>query len=120
MEIALVYFALLVVAFFLLVVRPQRRRLAAHRAFLSTLRLGDEVITSGGVYGTIRALRDEAVELEIAPATVIRVARAAIAQPVPRPPSSRSTNPSSTTPTPSLLPPDPCAATSSSSPSRSS
>jgi preprotein translocase subunit YajC len=86
MEIALVYFALLVIAFFVLVVRPQRRRLAAHRAFLSTLRLGDEVITSGGVYGTIRALRDEAVELEIAPDTVIRVARAAIAQPAPVPP----------------------------------
>ena len=38
-------------------------------------------MTSGGVFGTIRGLDDDAVELEIAPGTVIRVARPAIAQP---------------------------------------
>jgi preprotein translocase subunit YajC len=83
MEIALIYFAVLALAFFLLIVRPQRRRAAAHRQFVSTLSVGDEVLTSGGLFGTIRGLRDESVELEIAPGTVIRVARPAIAQPVP-------------------------------------
>jgi preprotein translocase subunit YajC len=82
MEIALVYFAVLVAAFFLLIVRPQRRRAAAHRQFVASLSVGDEVITSGGIIGTIRALRDDVVELEISPSTVIRIARAAIAQPV--------------------------------------
>jgi preprotein translocase subunit YajC len=81
MEIALIYFAVLALAFFLLVVRPQRRRAAAHRQFVMTLSVGDEVMTSGGVFGTIRGLHDDAVELEIAPGTVIRVARPAIAQP---------------------------------------
>jgi preprotein translocase subunit YajC len=81
MEVALVYFALLALAFFFLIVRPQRRRVSAHRAFVSALRLGDEVVTTGGIYGTIRALRGDAVELEIAPGIVIRVARAAVAQP---------------------------------------
>ncbi len=81
MEIALIYFAVLALAFFLLIVRPQRRRAAAHRQFVTMLSVGDEVMTSGGVFGTIRGLDDVAVELEIAPGTVIRVARPAIAQP---------------------------------------
>jgi preprotein translocase subunit YajC len=81
MEIALIYFAVLALAFFLLIVRPQRRRAQAHRQFVADLALGDEVVTSGGMYGTITALRDDDVELQIAPGTVIRVARMAIAQP---------------------------------------
>jgi preprotein translocase subunit YajC len=81
MEIALIYFAVLALAFFLLIVRPQRRRAQVHRQFVAGLSLGDEVMTSGGVYGTITALRDDDVDLQIAPGTVIRVARMAIAQP---------------------------------------
>jgi preprotein translocase subunit YajC len=82
MEIALIYFAVLALAFFLLIVRPQRRRAQAHRQFVATLSVGDEVMTTGGVLGKVRSLDDEVVELEIAPGTVIRVARMAIAQPV--------------------------------------
>jgi preprotein translocase subunit YajC len=80
MEVAIVYFALLALAFFFLIVRPQRRRVSTHRAFVSGLALGDDVVTTGGIFGTIRALRGDAVELEIAPGIVVTVARAAIAQ----------------------------------------
>ena len=80
MEIALVYFALLALAFFFLIVRPQRRRVSTHRAFVSALKVGDDVVSTGGIYGTVRALRGEAVELEIAPGILITIARAAIAQ----------------------------------------
>ena len=82
MEIALIYFAVLAVAFFLLIVRPQRRRAQAHRQFVAALEVGDEVMTTGGILGTIRSLDDELVELEVAPGTVIRVARMAVTQPV--------------------------------------
>jgi preprotein translocase subunit YajC len=81
MEIALIYFAVLALAFFLLMVRPQRRRAAAHRDFVASLSVGDEVITSGGIFGTIRGLTDDTAELEIASGTVLRIARIAIAQP---------------------------------------
>jgi preprotein translocase subunit YajC len=81
MEIALIYFAILALAFFFLMVRPQRRRAAAHRQFVAALSVGDEVITSGGIFGTIRGLDDDSVDLEIAPGTVLRIARIAIAQP---------------------------------------
>jgi preprotein translocase subunit YajC len=80
MEVAIVYFALLALAFFFLIVRPQRRRVTAHRTFVASLELGDDVVTTGGIYGTVRALRGDAVELEIAPGIVITVARAAVAQ----------------------------------------
>lgn len=80
MEIALVYFALLALAFFFLIVRPQRRRVASHQAFVSALAVGDDVVTTGGIYGTVRALRGDAVELEVAPGITITIARAAIAQ----------------------------------------
>ena len=80
MEIALIYFAVLAVAFFLLIVRPQRRRAQAHRMFVTALEVGDEVMTTGGILGTIRSLDDDLVDLEIAPGTVIHIARGAIGQ----------------------------------------
>jgi len=81
MEFAIGWVVLLAVGFFFLIVRPQRRQVAAHRALIASLGVGDEVITAGGVYGTIRALRDDVLELEVADGVVIRVARAAIARP---------------------------------------
>ncbi|HSO97295.1 MAG TPA: preprotein translocase subunit YajC [Acidimicrobiia bacterium] len=78
--IIVVYLLILVAAFFVLVVRPQRRQMATHRALVSTLTPGDEIVTSGGILGTIRDLDDETVSLEVAPAVVIRVARGAIAR----------------------------------------
>jgi preprotein translocase subunit YajC len=75
-----VYFAVIALAFFLLIVLPQRRRTTAHRALLASLQVGDEVITIGGILGTIRELTDEKIELEVAQGVVITVARNAIAQ----------------------------------------
>jgi preprotein translocase subunit YajC len=80
MEVALVYFAIIALAFFVLIVRPQRRRLAAHRAFITKLVVGDDVVTTGGIFGTVRGLDDDRVDLEISSGVVIAVARAAVAQ----------------------------------------
>jgi preprotein translocase subunit YajC len=82
MTIVFVYLLILVAAFFFLVVRPQRRQMAAHRALVASLSVGDEVITTGGIIGTIRSLGDEIVELEIAPSMIVRVARAAVTRQV--------------------------------------
>jgi preprotein translocase subunit YajC len=80
MPVALLYFLFIGVAFYVFLVRPQRRQVAAHRALVATLEVGDEVITSGGVFGTIRGIEDAAVDLEVASGVVLRVARGAIAQ----------------------------------------
>jgi preprotein translocase subunit YajC len=79
-EVAIVYFVILAAAFFFLIVRPQRRRVTLHRAFIATLDVGDEVITNGGIFGTIVGLDPDRVDLQIASGVVITVAKQALAQ----------------------------------------
>jgi preprotein translocase subunit YajC len=76
---ALIIVVVLFALFWLLMVRPQRRRQAEQEDLFATLRVGDEIVTAGGVYGTIQALRDDVLEVEIAPGTTVRVARRAVA-----------------------------------------
>jgi preprotein translocase subunit YajC len=83
MTVAIIYFVVLIALFFVLIVVPQRRRSAAQRAFVQSLQVGDEVFTNGGILGTITAVDDQMVDLEVAPGVVLRVARIAIAQPGP-------------------------------------
>jgi preprotein translocase subunit YajC len=79
-SVAIVYFVILAVAFFFLIVRPQRRRAMAHRNFVATLSVGDEVITSGGIFGTIVAIDEDRVEVQVSPGVVLTVAKQALAQ----------------------------------------
>lgn len=76
------FFLIIIVAFLLLwliVVRPQRKRQTKQQQMLSDLRVGDEVLTAGGIYGTVSRLDEDQVTVEIAPKTQVRVARRAIA-----------------------------------------
>ena len=67
-------------AFYLLLWRPQQRRIAMVRALQSDLRQGDEILTTSGIHARVVRLGDDDADLEIAPGTVIRVARGAIGQ----------------------------------------
>ena len=62
-----------------LFIRPRRRMMARQGELLRALSAGDQIVTVGGVYGTIVALDGDEVRLEIAPDVVIRVARRAVA-----------------------------------------
>jgi preprotein translocase subunit YajC len=76
------FFFIIIIAFLLLwliVVRPQRKRQNQQRALINELRVGDEVLTAGGIYGTVSRIDDDEVTVEIAPKTEVRVARRAIA-----------------------------------------
>jgi preprotein translocase subunit YajC len=76
------FFLIIIVAFFVLwlvVVRPQRKRQNQAQQMLSDLRVGDEVLTAGGIYGTVLQIDEDQVTVEIAPKTEVRVARRAIA-----------------------------------------
>jgi preprotein translocase subunit YajC len=70
----------MIAAFYLLLWRPQQRRMAMVRALQSQLRQGDEVLTTSGIYARVVRLGDDDAELEVAPGTVIHVARGAIGQ----------------------------------------
>jgi preprotein translocase subunit YajC len=68
-----------VLLLYLIVVRPQKRRQTQQQQMISELRVGDEVLTAGGIYGTVSQLDEDLVTVEIAPETEVRVARRAIA-----------------------------------------
>ena len=74
-----IYLVILVAAFYLLIVRPQRRQSMVRRQLLAAVEVGDEIVTSGGVYGTVLAIDDETLDVEIAEGVVVKVARGAVA-----------------------------------------
>ena len=82
---SLLPFVLIFGIFYLLVIRPQQkkqRQMQQERdELLNALKPGDKVVTSGGIYGTIVAVRDDTVTLRIADKVSIEVMRSAIAGP---------------------------------------
>lgn len=79
---ALILFAPLILVFYFLLIRPQRRRTQEQQALLADLEVGDEVMTSGGIFGTVTEIDDDegTVSVEIAPGTTIRMVKAGIAR----------------------------------------
>jgi preprotein translocase subunit YajC len=73
---------LMIAGLYFVLIRPQRARQRAQQALLSQLEVGDEVLTTGGIFGTIVDIdQDEGVlTVEVAPGTRIRMVRAGIAQ----------------------------------------
>jgi preprotein translocase subunit YajC len=67
----------------LLFIRPQRQRAQAQQQLVSGIEVGDEILTVGGIYGTVLELRDDELVLEIAPGTRVRAARRAVAAVMP-------------------------------------
>jgi preprotein translocase subunit YajC len=76
----IIFLPLMFVALWAIVILPQQRRMKAHRALVSVLEVGDEVMTTSGIIGTITAIDDEVLHLEVAPGVTLRIVRAAIAQ----------------------------------------
>jgi len=77
----LILIAVMAGAFWFLIVRPQRRRMLEHQSLLSSLQVGDEIMSSAGIYGTVRALHDDdTVEVEVADGVILTLAKGAIAQ----------------------------------------
>jgi len=64
--------------FYFLAIRPQRRQKQQHAQMVSMLKKGDEVVTIGGMFGTISAIGDDWVELEVAKRTRVRYLKRAI------------------------------------------
>jgi preprotein translocase subunit YajC len=80
------FFVLIAIAFllmWLLLIRPQRRRQSAQVTMQQSLGVGDEVVTAGGLYGTVARLDEDEVAVEIADGVVVRIARRAIAGVIP-------------------------------------
>ena len=78
---SLVIFLLLMGAvFYFLLIRPQQRRQRQQRTLIDSVEVGDEVMTIGGIYGTVREMDDDSVTLEVAPGVDIRFTKTAVAR----------------------------------------
>lgn len=74
----LIPFFLVLAIFYFVILLPMKRRQQKVQAFLNALKVGDKVITSGGIYGSITRLGEQSVQLQIAQNVRIEVARSAI------------------------------------------
>lgn len=80
---SLAIFGVFFVAMYFLLVRPQRKRQKEQQQLVESLEVGLDVVTIGGVHGTIDELGDEWVDIQVsADGTVLRVQRQAIARAV--------------------------------------
>ncbi|MBW1676536.1 MAG: preprotein translocase subunit YajC [Deltaproteobacteria bacterium] len=70
---------LMFVIFYFLLIRPQQKKQKQHRQMLGSIKKGDRVITSGGLYGRITGLTDTVVTLEISEKVRVKVGRSNIA-----------------------------------------
>lgn len=75
----LISLVLMVGIFYFLLIRPQQRRVRQQRELVGSLRVGDEVVTIGGMYGRIQDMDDETVTLE-AGGTRLRFVKQAVAR----------------------------------------
>ena len=64
--------------FYFLLIRPQQKKAKEHRELLGALKVGDNVLTSGGLYGKITGLKENIVTVEIAPKVRVKVSRGSI------------------------------------------
>ena len=91
--VQLIPFALVLAIFYFVILLPMKRRQKKVQEFLAALKVGDKVVTSGGIYGSIAKLGEDSVQLQIAPNVRVDVSRAAIIgyqgqAPVVEPPNS--------------------------------
>ena len=76
--IQLIPFALVLAIFYFVILLPTRNRQKKVEAFLASLKVGDKVVTSGGIHGSIAKMGEDAVQLQIAPNVRVDISRAAI------------------------------------------
>ncbi|HYS24731.1 MAG TPA: preprotein translocase subunit YajC [Vicinamibacterales bacterium] len=76
--VQLMPFALVLAIFYFIILMPMKRRQQKVADFLSGLKEGDKVVTSGGIYGTITKINDQALQLQIAERVRVDVSRNAI------------------------------------------
>jgi preprotein translocase subunit YajC len=65
--------------FYFLLIRPQQKKAKQHRELLGALKVGDRIVTNGGLHGKITGMKENTVTVEIAPKIRVKVSRGSIA-----------------------------------------
>ena len=79
---SLIFLIVMVAIFYLLLIRPQKKRVDQHRQLVESIGMGDQVVTIGGLFGHITDEDEETFELEIALGTRVRLLKSAVARKV--------------------------------------
>jgi preprotein translocase subunit YajC len=74
-----VFILVLLVLMWFMLIRPQRRRQLDAQRMIKSLEVGKEIVTAGGLYGTVTALEGDEVRMEIAAGIEVRIAKRAVA-----------------------------------------
>jgi preprotein translocase subunit YajC len=76
--VQLLPFVLVLAIFYFVILLPMKKKQQKVQAFLSALKVGDRVVTSGGLFGTITKLNDQSIQVQIADKVRVEMSRAAI------------------------------------------
>jgi len=77
-----IWLAILVVAFYFLLIRPQRTRSKKAQELMSSLTRGDEVVTAGGFHGRIKDIRDDVIVITIASGIDVKISKGSVSKKV--------------------------------------
>jgi len=80
LDSSLIFLVLVGAVFYFMLYRPNKRRIDQHRSLIDSIEVGDEVVTIGGLFATVREITEEQLHLEVAPGTTVRLAKSAIAR----------------------------------------
>jgi preprotein translocase subunit YajC len=76
--VQLIPFALVLAIFYFVILLPMKRRQKKVQEFLDGLKIGDKVVTTGGIFGSITKLTEQSIQLQIAPNVRVDISRAAV------------------------------------------
>jgi preprotein translocase subunit YajC len=79
----LLWLLAIVAVFYLLIIRPQQQRQKAAAKLQSELSIGDEVMLTSGIFGTVTGIGDDHLKVAVAPGTEVKVAKGAVGAVVP-------------------------------------
>ncbi len=74
----IVFMVLLFGIFYLLIIRPQSKRQKEHMDLINNLKVGDRIITIGGIYGKIDSIREDSYVIKVESGELIRIAKNAV------------------------------------------
>ncbi len=75
----IVFMVILFGIFYFLIIRPQSKKQKEHQNLLTSLQVGDRIITIGGIYGRIESIREDSYIIKVESGELIRMAKTAIA-----------------------------------------
>jgi preprotein translocase subunit YajC len=65
--------------FYFILIRPQQKKMKEHKKMVDDLKKGDEIITGGGIYGTVEGLAPDTLTVEIAKGMKVKITRGSVA-----------------------------------------